>query len=327
MDKRLIKFVFRELYLNDELVQLERGQGWHDGDRLAIGDLEIPDRDIRYFRNSGNELHVGWDDVDQGPRVASMIMDADSSEIVAAINYSLSRREFDQRLEQAAEQGLGTRCRDSVCPHCSARIFSLDTYPWSPQVYCKWCDSLCTMTDKSLPSLDKLNENEYRTCPRCQMYSRPREFTIGYFWFIIFHAGVTHRTVQCCNDCMKPETWKMVFGNLPGLLGMPLAITQWLRVRRDSIKAGPFQGLDEANRLLKRGKVEHALDKYWKIVERHPVSAGVLYNVAKGLLAQDDRQHALETLELALEYCPNYPPVVVLLEQHFGQIAQDPNFD
>ena len=110
----------------------------------------------------------------------------------------------------------------------------------------------------------------------------------------------------------------MVFGNLFGLLGLPLAITQLTRVYRDAVKKGPFQGLDEANRLLRRGKVEKALDRYWKIIDRHPVSAGVLYNVALGLLARGDQDHARQTLEMALENCANYLPAQQVLGERFG---------
>lgn len=315
-DKRLVRFVFRELYLNRELVHFERDQGSHDGDRLAIGKMEIPDRDIRYVNRVDDQLHIGWDDVDLGPRVVSMIIDADLAPVVAAVHYGLSRREFDQQLEHAASEGMGTRCRDAVCQHCSARILSVEDYPWAPQIYCKWCDSLNTTID--VAELGNL-ERDYRICPGCSMYSRPRKFTIAYFWFLIFHADVSHKVVHCCNDCMRPQAWKMVFGNLFGLLGMPLAMTQLVRVYRDSIKGGPFRDLDHANRLLKRGRVDRALDKYWKIVERHPVSSGVLYNVALGLLAQGDRSHARETLELALANCANYQPAQRLMASQFGE--------
>ena len=114
---------------------------------------------------------------------------------------------------------------------------------------------------------------------------------------------------------MRPEAWKMTLGNLPGVLGMPLALTQLLRVYRDAIKKGPFQGLDKGNRLLKRGQVEKALEQYSKIIEKHPFSAGVLYNVAIGLLAQGDRVHATETLDMALQNCVNYAPAERMLSK------------
>jgi len=316
-EQRLVKFIFRELYLNNSLIHLERDRGSHDGDRLLIGKLEIPDRDIRYLNTVDHQLHVGWDDVDQLPQVASMIIDADTGPITRAINYGLSRRVFLEQLDQAASEGLGTKCRDSECRYCRAKILSIDEYPWSPQVYCHYCDSLNTTIE--VPDLGLL-EQEYRICPQCQMYSRPRNFTIAYFWFLIFHADISHETIQCCNDCMRPQAWKMFFGNLIGILGLPLAVTQLVRVYRDSIKRGPFKGLDEANRLLKRGRVEKALDRYWKIIERHPASAGVLYNVALGLIAQGDYHHARETLVLALQNCANYPPAETLMAARFETV-------
>ena len=309
-EQRMVKFVFRELYQNKSLVHLERDRGFHDGQRLVIGSLEIPDRDIEYLNSVDDELHVGWQNLNKGPMVVSMIVDTDRRLLVNAINFGLSRRVFAQQLDDAANQGLGTKCRDTICQYCLAKILSIEEYPWAPQVYCHYCDSLNTTID--VPDLNQI-EKDFRICPECQLYSRPRQFTVAYFWFLFIHAEVSHRTVLCCNDCMRPQAWKMLFGNLFGVLGLPLAFTQLVRVHRDSIKRGPFQGLDEANRCLKKGRVDKALDRYWKIFERHPVSAGVLYNVAFGLISQGDHLHARETLELALQNCANYRPAQTLM--------------
>ena len=309
---QLVKFAYRDLHLNQVLVHQELEIGTHQGTHLSLGSLEIPDREIRFVRTSGNELHLGWQDSQGQPQVASMIVDRELRTIVDAIHYGYSRRVFEQQLAEAAERGLGHQCRDSVCPFCQAKTLTLDSYPWSPQVHCRFCDSIHTTV-----AVDGIGQTEkdYRICPKCHMYSRPRRFTIGYFWFVWFHAQVNHRVILCCNDCMRPEAWKMTMGNLPGVLGMPLALTQLSRVYRDAIKKGPFQGLDKGNRLLKRGEVEKALEHYSIIVEKHPFSAGVLYNVARGLLARGDQIHAEETLVLALQNCVNYQPAERLLAE------------
>lgn len=316
-----VKFVFRDLYINHQPIREEKSNGLHDGSRLLLGEnLELLDRDIRYLKIENDQVHVGWQDEQQAHVVASMIVDADSFAIASAINYGLSRRSFDFQLEQAALDGQGHRCRDRECQFCRAKILSMEDYPWTPQIYCPYCDSLNTTI-----SVEQLHEHEkdYRVCHSCEMYSRPRQFTIAYFYFVIVHAGVHHRVTRCCPGCMRPHAWKMIFGNLFGVLGMPLAITQLIRVYRDSIKKGPFQGLDEANRLLRRGRVEKALDRYWKVIDRHPVSAGVLYNVAKGLIARGDLPHARQTLQMALENCANYPPAQRLLDA-LGPEEADP---
>ena len=107
----------------------------------------------------------------------------------------------------------------------------------------------------------------------------------------------------------------MLLGNLFGLLGIPIAVMQLVRAYGDSIGKGPFRGLDTANRLLQRGRVERALKGYSKIIEIHPVSAGVLYNIALGLIAQNDLSHARQTLNMGLENCPNYVPAQRKLEE------------
>ncbi len=146
------------------------------------------------------------------------------------------------------------------------------------------------------------------------MYSRPRKFSEAYFYFLIVHAGVHHTEKYCCSGCMRPRVWRMLAGNLPGVLGMPMALTQWFRVYRDSVGRGPLRGLDSANRLLSRGKINRALDQYAKILKRHPVSAGVLLNVAGGLIARGELESARQTLELAVANCSNYGPALRQLE-------------
>jgi tetratricopeptide (TPR) repeat protein len=303
--------VCREFCLNNSLVRRERQGGFHDGTFLYLGSLEIPDRDIRFLQTSGRELHVGWDDRQQGPQVASMIVDADIRPVVDAIHFGLSRRVADEQRQRLAAEGRGAEYRTAECRYCHAQILARDLPPWSPQVYCPWCDCLNT-NDARLET--PVTEKDYRICPECGLYSRPRRFTVAYFWFLVFHAGVHHEVVECCGDCMRPRAWKMLFGNAFGVLGLPLTVTQLFRVYRDSARRGPFYRLNRANRLLKQGRIEQALDYYWQMVEGHPASAGILYNVALGLIARGDLTYARQTLELALEHCSNYRPAMQLLE-------------
>ncbi len=327
-DRPPIEFWFREIDSKGVEVGLDRFRGFHDGNRLVLGIVEIPDTAIQDTICQGEHLKLTWLDPESGDQQRATIrVYKNVGQVKAAIDFGLSRRRFDKTLEFAAEKHVGHHCRQSECPHCQAKILTMETGEYAPQVYCEYCDSLFTTIQLEGISTDDLNrfEKNYRICDTCKMYSRPRQFSVAYFYFLIFHAGVHHKIKQCCPACMRRDAWLMLFGNLPFLLGIPFAITQLIRVYGDSIRKGPFRGLDEANALLRRGQVERALDKYAVIIERHPVNAGVLYNIALGLIAQKREASARETLEMALENCTNYPPVAAQLKALQTELVEPSN--
>lgn len=309
---RRVTFGFVELVVNGIPVQQDRDTGSHDPEHLTLGKWQIADRDIRSISVVEEQTRLEF--VDEESRVHKVVLRVlpDPDPLTRAINYGLSRRQYAERLEQVATRHQGHLTRQADCPWCEARLLVMDGGEgWSPQVWCEYCDSLFT-----IDPVEGLGDTErdYRICPECLMYSRPRRFSEAYFYFLIIHAGVHHTTTRCCSGCMRPRAWRMVLGNLPGLLGLPFAMTQLVRVYRDSTGPGPLRGLDSANRMLRRGRTTRALARYSAIMERHPVSAGVLYNVALGLVAGGDPDNARRTLQLALENCPNYRPAREKLE-------------
>lgn len=306
-----VRFQFHDLRIDSEPVDDPRFDGMHDGSWLVLGELRIPDSQIAGFGTNQTVFVVGFHDSSGRHRVVQFVIKGRTELVRDALNYGLSRREFEVQLAQAATVGRARDVRETVCPWCLAKTLTIDRDK-SPQVWCSWCDSLIT----TIPA-DGLGdvERNYRICPECNMYSCPRKFSEGYFYFLIVHAGVHHKEHFCCGGCMRPRVWKMLFGNLFGLLGMPLAITQWVRVYGDSRGEGALRGLDAANRSLRRRRIDRALARYSRIVERHPFSAGVLYNLARGLLLRNDLNHCRQTLELAISNCSNYAPAIALLEE------------
>jgi len=142
------------------------------------------------------------------------------------------------------------------------------------------------------------------------MYSRPRKFAIFYFYFLVFTFGIHHDSTERCSGCMRKSAWKMVLGNLFGVLGLPFALMQLYRSYSTRSLTGQFQGLDTANLLAGRGKVEAALEKYDVIMDNAPENAGVKFNIALGLMIKRDYEHAQRMFEMSLDDCSNYWPAV-----------------
>jgi len=235
--------------------------------------------------------------------VAIKVHDKKTSAVKRFIDYDLSRRNVKKELERLSHETGEILVRTLECLRCQAAI--LVEGPATPQFYCRYCDTIHTEFDSD--EIQKV-ELDYRLCDRCQMYSRPQTFTSFYFYFLIYFGGIHHQRVYCCPGCFRKTAWMMLAGNLPFGLGIPVALRQLHRCYYGAIRKGPFQGLHEANRLLRRGQTQPALDKYEMILERHPLSAGVKYNIAVGLTEGGDASHAIQMLELALEDCRNYLP-------------------
>jgi hypothetical protein len=305
-----VRFHFHDLRIDSKPVHDERSAGMHDGSWLVLGEFRIPDSQIVGFGTNESVIVLGFHDTSGQHKLVQFVVYGRTEPVRDALNFGISRRDFATRLAQAAHEGRGRDVRETVCPYCHAKTLTMDRSQ-SPQVWCSYCDSLIT----TIP-VDGLGniEKDYRICPECKMYSRPRKFSEGYFYFLVVHAGVHHKEHFCCSGCMRPRVWKMLFGNLFGLLGMPLAITQWFRVYMDSAR-GMLRGLDSANRSLRRRRIDRAIARYSRIVEKHPFSAGVLYNLARGLLARNDLEHGRQTLELAVSNCANYAPAIALLAE------------
>ena len=68
------------------------------------------------------------------------------------------------------------------------------------------------------------------TAASLRLYARPREFTIMYFDFLLVVYGYRYRKVCRRDTCMRPEAWKMLLGNAPFVLGVPVALGQLWRV-------------------------------------------------------------------------------------------------
>lgn len=306
-----IEFSFR--FVNQESGETAHGgSGLFDGERISLGGFAIAASDLIEFTNQEDTFYfliertVSGSEAGQPQRLAVEIYDTDRERLRSAINAARSSSAAQKEQERLIDQGQGDLYHDAKCPFCQATIV-LTGLPETPQVYCVQCDTLFSRDRSGIGDI----ERHFRRCSNCEMYSRPRSFSVFYFYFLVITFGFHYDSAIRCSACMRSAAWKMVLGNLFGLFGFPFALIQLYRSYSTRSLSGVFEGLDDANALARSGKVELALDKYDEIMDRVPDNAGVKYNIATGLLVQRDFAHAEQMFELSLEDCANYSPSVV----------------
>jgi hypothetical protein len=317
-------FPFKFQWLNEqgEATSVFRKPGRFDGEFLVLEETEIPAAVIVHteVRDQRMILAVLTGD-DEEPLAHLLIMLTSASvaeELKSALDVTRSRFWAKHHRETLEKKGLGASYRDAVCPICEATLV-LSDMPRSPQLYCHFCDSLTTIETAEPPVS---NEHEFKICEECGMYSKPRKFTIFYFYFLLVIYGWWSKATWRCPVCMRKEAWKMFFGNLPFVIGVPVALTQLFRCYGGDLIGGPYKGLDTGNIRARKGDLGRALELYRGILERVPHSAGLKYNLGMSLLAQGDQERAADSFELALEDCSNYAPAyhqLTALYAHLGE--------
>jgi len=316
MSDQLQRFEFRFAWI--ERPESDPGKlretGSIDSRELRLGSRVIPESAVIQARRQQDQLTIEVDAIEDQPAYELVIQVHDdlAKPVLQALNYGISRRIARAEWIRYSRQQGDTHLHQHECGHCRAVVVL--RAPLTPQVYCPYCDTIQTLGEAEE---FVLVEREYRLCQRCQMYSRPRNFTIFFFYFLLYFGGIHHKKIECCPGCFRKTAWMMCLGNLPFILGIPNAILQFHRCYFGSIRKGLFRGLHDANRCLRGENIEAALSKYEEILERHPLCAGVKYNVALGLMMREDYRHVIDMLELALQDCQNYLPAQELLVEAY----------
>jgi tetratricopeptide (TPR) repeat protein len=156
------------------------------------------------------------------------------------------------------------------------------------------------------------------------MYSKPRKFTIFYFYFLLVVYGFWSKPTWRCPACMRGVAWQMLFGNLLFVLGVPVAIVQLFRSYGFTELSGPFKGLDKGNIHARKGNFEAALMQYREIMNRVPNCAGLKYNLGLALLQQGDKSSAAKSFASALDDCANYAPAYQRLRPLCEELGDAP---
>ena len=284
-----------------------QGPGSYDGVRLCLGEQSFRVQQILDLQVDQGTLTISWIDDDEQPLFAEVqIYGIPADELRQHLRAGLTKATAAAEKERLIETGQLDSYQDIVCPFCKSTIMLVDV-PYTPQVFCEECQTLFSRDREEIGDIERF----FRVCAGCDMYSRPRHFSVFYFYFLIFTFGFHHDSTFQCSACMRRSAWKMVIGNLFGLLALPFALIQLKRAYTTESLTGVFEGLDDANGLAARKKIELALDKYDLVMDRVPINAGVKFNIAKGLMLKKDFEHARQMFEMSLEDCANYWPSIM----------------
>ena len=287
--------------------------GSFDGKRLTLDEDSWPIEAIVGTHCDTPTLSLQIEQDDDWEDFSIAVSGVSALVVKQAIDAARSKYDVAQEQTRLIEEGQGDSFRSEICPHCGAST-SLSRFADSPQCFCSYCETLFTIRKNQTgfhadpKTLDAELEPKYRICEHCEMYSYPKKFRIFYFVFLLYFMHFASEKTVRCPACMRWEAWKMLMANIFGLLGLPTAITQLSRSYRSRVEKGPLRGLDDANILANRGKIDRALDRYDLLMDNVPINAGIKYNIAAGLMKKDDLPHAETMFLLSLEDCANYEP-------------------
>jgi hypothetical protein len=294
-------------------------KGSFDGQTLVLDDVQLPGSCLTTVENRGKRFVVAAVNVEGQTHQALFSITSGSPEkLKAALSLCRSRTWAEAHREALVEQGQAQKFRSAICPHCQATI-DLTGMPPSPQVYCPFCHTLGTM---DAPEGPIKAEAQYRLCDECGMYSKPRKFTIFYFYFLLVFYGFYQQETWRCPACMRPEAWKMLFGNLLFVIGVPVALVQLFRSYGGTDIGSLFAGLDSANLKARQGNLAGAIEGYRRILTEHPAAAGIKYNIGLAALSKNDWAGAAEIFEHALHDCANYQPAAAALAGCYERLGK-----
>jgi tetratricopeptide (TPR) repeat protein len=302
MNPAAIKFKYHPVNAKGQSAGFLATKGEFDGEHLVVGKERIPANAIIKCVADAKRLAVFLGG-NHGPiRFDMNITGGSTAKLSQAINMIASVYQTQAHREALEKAGNVHAFRVEACPSCRCMI-DLTHMPAAPQVYCPFCDHIATLQN---PPPD---EKAFSTCSACGLYSQPRVFTIGYFWFLGVVHGYSYRRRYICNACARGEAWKMFFGNLIFVLFVPMAIVQLFRAYAGgSARSVTFRGLDNANALQKKRKYSAAINAYERIESHLPSHAGILYNHAIALQRDNRVDDAFDFYERSAAACPNFPP-------------------
>lgn len=303
----MFKFKFKPLNGQGSPTGFFSKKGIFDGETLLLDQIEVPAAHMVAVESRNKHVViVEAEDIENPTSHLFVLTRGSEDELKQILGVARSAAQAARRQEELQKEGRGHEYREVICPHCDATN-DLTGFAESPQTECQFCDTVFGCDDPVA------EEKKYRLCDECARYSKPRHFTIFYFYFLLVVYGWSSRPTWRCPGCMRGEAWKMLAGNLIFVLGVPVAIVQLIRAYGGTDLSSMYKGLDSANVKARKGQLEAAVGDYRKILDQYPNSAGIKYNVGLAFVEQNRLDAAITTLEAALADCANYEPAANLL--------------
>lgn len=311
------RFKFQFVNSDGQPEGLFRTKGAFDGGELQLGDAAFPAAAIVHSEAREDKLLLAV--ATSEPKPVALVLKATRGvveRLKRELDVARSRFWAEANRKLLREQGREHTYRERECPGCHATIV-LTGFPETPQVYCGFCKALISGAGD-----EALAEASHRLCDECGLFSAPRKFTIFYFYFLLIVYGFSQRITWRCPACMRGEAWKMFFGNLIFVLGVPVAVAQLVRAYGSS-RVGRYTGLDKANILARKGEAMRALELYQQIAARVDPCVGVKFNSGMALIEAGKLDEASAMLEMAMADCANYGPAYGALTHCYTRTGQD----
>ena len=310
-----IQFKFRGQKASGDFVGSFSKGGAFDANHLFLGSTAVPMAEIVDVRRWGNRHVIVARKGPDGAAIYDLFVDPDQRDSLArGIHAVASRNRAEAHRVELAAKGGEARFRTQSCPCCEGTLDLTDT-PASPQVYCFFCDAILTGQGDATGE-----ERTYGLCHACGLFTQVRGFTASFYWLVLaYRMG----TKLLCGACERKEAWKMLLGNVPCLLGIPMSLGLLCRAYAAS-KSGPsYTGLDAANALVRRKRFEEAASAYELVAQRVLPTAGVRYNQGLAMFRAERWPEAALCLERSLSECGNFLPSARLLVECYERAGRE----
>ncbi len=285
---------------------------------LVLGDESLPIEALgKASLHSKKYILLALNSSDEAVSIGLAVTKGRAADLVRAMNALSSARLAKHYREAVQESGEGGVFRFARCPYCRATI-NLSELPHSDQTACGYCDRLFSPENKAVAA-----EADFCLCEHCGYYGRVQARTMFYFYFLLVIWGFQSDELTACSVCAQKKNGWMVLANLLFIIGLPNALYQWGRcLRAIEFDRSAFGGLEKANQLAEKGKVDEAVVYYDRLTRHLGLAGGVHYNKGRALLLHQRAEEAVPALEQALSECSNYFPSLQLLLDAYEQCGR-----
>ncbi len=286
---------------------------------LSLGEEKIMYQDIVATSVHKNRLVVSlMPYATLGPETTKAVLPRHTAVVLAVDRFAKHvKATIDQRSAQLLiEDRLGSMTKEEIkhifkrinCPHCDSTI-DLTYLPQGNFVYCHYCGSLFDKYGYPLPGGES-----YTNCPETGYFDQVGHYTDFKMYYLGKEKEFYRRRHYCGDAYAYRFSKRGLLKNTTFLFGAMLML--WERYRAGLNQHPVYEGLFKGNILAQDGKMAEAAEYYYKSESRNPGHPGIHLNYGLGYLNIGEQEKALAHFNKALEACPNYSPVIRIVEKY-----------
>ncbi len=282
-----------------------------DGEQIPYGDvLNTISRDKRLVLGIAPGAHLGEKvrkELQDGHYVILEVSKIEVRELERYIDRQASAVLAEKHRQELIAEGKGHLFRAITCPHCQATIDVTDLEQ-TAYTYCRFCESILDREEAIVS-----HGESHRVCDECGLFGRVKGYTVFYFYFFLVVYGYSYKRRHLCDSCAVRQARKSFLLNFLFLLGVPSAISMWIRATRG--REQELKDLAKANSLAGKGKYQEADALYERLLEQRPDHPGILFNRGVAHLKGNDTEGAYRHLGQSIQACNNYLPTLQLARE------------